>query len=227
MGTNLIEAKGISAGYQSHEVFRDLSLSVADGGNVSILGASGSGKSTLLKILAGVKRPSAGTVDYGEVDGRPVRTGLMFQHPLLLPWLTVEQNVALGDRYHSHEDGSLDPAELIYKVGLSGHARRRPAELSGGQRKRVALARTLAHRPDVLLLDEPFSALDVELRGSLHYLVQRLAAERNIPIVLVTHHHDEATLLGGAIVNMEDIGSVGPPRRPPAAAGDLKEVANV
>ena len=203
----LVEAQGIAAEYHSQGlVFSDLDLSVGSDENVSILGPSGSGKSTLLKILAGVKKPSAGTVTFAKVQGRQVRAGLMFQHPLLLPWLTVEQNVAYGDRYHDHGDGFLDPSELISKVGLAGKAKRRPGELSGGQRKRVALARTLAHRPDVLLLDEPFSSLDVELRGSLRYLVQKLSAEREIPIVLVTHQPDEAALLGGRILNMVDIG---------------------
>ena len=206
MSKLLIEAENISAEYRAGEsIFQNLSFEVRANENVSILGPSGSGKSTLLKILAGVKKPASGTVCRAKVEGRPLRAGLMFQQPMLLPWLTVAANIGLGDRYHRHADDHMNPAELISAVGLAGLVARRPGELSGGQRQRAALARTLAHRPDVLLLDEPFSALDVELRGSLRYLVMKLTSERNIPIVLVTHQPDEATSFGGRIVTMQEL----------------------
>jgi len=205
---NLIEARCVAADYPSQgRVFSGVSLDVRAGENMSILGPSGSGKSTLLKVLAGIKKPSAGAVRCAEVNGRPLRAGLMFQQPMLLPWLTVEANVALGERYHDRRDARTNPASLIASVGLSGFSRRKPSELSGGQRQRAAFARTLAHRPDVLLLDEPFSALDVELRKSLRQLVMCLAGEQRIPIVLVTHHPEEAAAFGGRILNMADLAS--------------------
>ena len=214
----LLEARGISAHYLAGEpVFTGLSLTVRSGENVAILGPSGSGKSTLLKILAGVKEPSSGEVFRADIDGHALRCGLMFQHPMLLPWLTVGENVALGGRYGA---GDCDAPALLESVGLSGLGRRRAHELSGGQRQRAALARTMALCPDALLLDEPFSALDVELRASLRYLVLKSAEARSIPIVLVTHQPDEATAFGGRILSMEDLAAA--PVVTPADTAALK-----
>lgn len=203
---NLIKATAISATYPGGTtVFTGTSLTVTAGHNLTILGPSGSGKSTLLKILAGVKQPAAGSLNYATLEGRKVRTGLMFQQPLLLPWLSVLDNVALGGKYEQRLHQATDPEELLSKVGLAGLGARRPHALSGGQRQRAALARTLAHRPEVLLLDEPFSALEYELRNSLRYLVFQMAQEHGITIVLVTHQPDEATVFGGSVIHMTNL----------------------
>ncbi len=201
---NLIEARSISASYHGGEpVFADLSIAVAANENVAILGPSGSGKSTLLKILAGIKQPDSGTIVLAEASrGRKLTRGLMFQHSLLLPWLSVGANVALGARYDGNR---ADPSALLASVGLHGFESRRPETLSGGQRQRAALARALAHKPDVLLLDEPFSALDAELRTSLRTLVRECAAQRGRPVVLVTHQQEDARALDGRIVQMEEL----------------------
>ena len=226
---DLIEAHDISANYnhQNERVFAGLFLTVRAKENVSILGPSGSGKSTLLKILADVKQPSSGRVKFASIDERPLRTGLMFQQPLLLPWLTVEENVRLGGRYRSCDGDPLDQPELIAKVGLADMVKRRPQELSGGQRQRAALARTLVRRPDVLLLDEPFSSLDVELRSSLRELVLGLAGERRIPIVLVTHQPEEAAAFGGRTVNMNELVGIQPKAADSSLAIECGETANV
>ncbi len=207
----LIEAKKISATYHAGEtVFDNLSVTVYSGENIAILGPSGSGKSTLLKILAGVKDPCDGEIHRAKIEGRALRLALMFQHPMLLPWLNVAQNIALGGRYSQHECNEVQAGVLLEQVGLAGLGGRRVHELSGGQRQRAALARTMAMCPDALLLDEPFSALDIELRAGLRYLVLKTAEARKMPIVLVTHQYDEATAFGGRILSMEELGSLSP-----------------
>ena len=199
----LIEARGLSASYRGGEaIFTGLSLDIQTRENTVILGPSGSGKSTLLKILSGVKKPDSGSLVLASRGGKPVRRGLMFQHPLLLPWLSVQANVQMGSRY---DNNGADPLQLLAAVGLADYAKRRPETLSGGQRQRVSLARALAHEPDVLMLDEPFSALDKELRSSLRNEVIELAAQRNIPIVLVTHDVQEAHVFGGQILQMSEL----------------------
>ena len=202
----LIEAKSITATYLGGmTVFSDVSLNVEKKQNLTILGPNGAGKSTLLKILAGVKTPSSGTVTYNKTNGRDLRTGLMFQQPLLLPWLSVIKNIRLGSKYTKENNTNFSAETLLEKVGLSGLGKRRPHTLSGGQRQRVALARTLAQQPDVLLLDEPFSAVDIELRNSLRYLVHKLTQDYGITIVLVTHQQDEATAFDSNVVHMSEL----------------------
>ena len=199
----IVEAKYLSASYRGGEsIFTGLSLDIHTRENTVILGPSGSGKSTLLKILSGIKKPDSGSIVLACKNGKPARRGLMFQHPLLLPWLSVQANVQMGSRYDSNGADSL---QLLAAVGLADYARRRPETLSGGQRQRVSLARALAHDPDVLMLDEPFSALDKELRSSLRNEVIDLAAQRNIPIVLVTHDVQEAHIFGGQILQMSEL----------------------
>ena len=199
----IIEAKGLSASYRGGEpIFAGLSLDIHTRENTVILGPSGSGKSTLLKILSGIKKPDSGSIFLASKNGKTARRGLMFQHPLLLPWLSVQANVQMGSRY---DNNGTDPLQLLAAVGLADYAKRRPETLSGGQRQRVSLARALAHDPDVLMLDEPFSALDKELRSSLRNEVIDLAAQRSIPIVLVTHDVQEAHIFGGQILQMSEL----------------------
>ena len=163
---------------------------------VSLLGASGCGKSTLLAILAGLDRPTSGTA---HVEGR---VGLMFQESALFPWLTVTGNIntALRLRGIPRRERPARAAALLESVHLGGFGNRRPHELSGGMRQRAALARALAQGAEVLLMDEPFGALDAITREILHGEVERQWAEHDLTIVFVTHDVREAVRLGDRVV---------------------------
>ncbi len=173
-----------------------LQLEVRPGEFLCVVGASGCGKSTLLNLLAGLDQPTQGEV---EVAGH---TALMFQEGALFPWLTAAENVALPLRLAGvgREERRARTEDLLASVHLSGHADRRPHELSGGMRQRVALARALAQDADVLLMDEPFGALDAMTRDLLHDELERLWLERHLTIVFVTHNVREASRLGDRIV---------------------------
>jgi NitT/TauT family transport system ATP-binding protein len=174
-----------------------LSLDVWPGEFVCILGASGCGKSTLLSVVAGLDRPTLGSVDVGGA-----RVGLMFQEPALFPWLTVAGNVelALRTRGVPKAERRERTAELLEAVHLEGFGRRRPHELSGGMRQRVAIARALAQDSDVLLMDEPFGALDAMTRDLLHDELERIWSQRSLTVLFVTHNVREAVRLGDRVV---------------------------
>ncbi|HKT55445.1 MAG TPA: ABC transporter ATP-binding protein, partial [Microbacterium sp.] len=178
----------------------DVELSVAEGEFVCLLGRSGCGKSTLLSLIAGLERPTAGEIDAG---GRGI--GMMFQDSGLFPWLTVQGNIELALRLSGVARGEWDDrvAELLAIVRLPGMQRRRPHELSGGMRQRVALARTLAQDCQVLLMDEPFAALDAITRDAMHDEIERIAAERALTVLFVTHNVREAVRLGDRVLLMQ------------------------
>jgi iron(III) transport system ATP-binding protein len=199
-----IELRGVTKGYADTPVLADLELAVPDGSITAVLGASGSGKSTLLRLVAGFDRVDTGTVAIG---GRVVDDGSRFVRPqhrsvgyvpqdgALFPHLTVVGNVGFGvPRRERARVG-----RLIDLVGLGGLERRYPHQLSGGQQQRAALARALAIRPRVVLLDEPFSALDASLRDSLRRDVARILAETGTTTILVTHDQDEALALADQV----------------------------
>jgi NitT/TauT family transport system ATP-binding protein len=174
-----------------------VSLTVADGEFVCIIGASGCGKSTLLNLVAGLDKSSGGEVDTG---GR--RVGLMFQEPALFPWLTAGRNVELALRARGVPRAARrqQTRELLEAVRLGGFADKRPHELSGGMRQRVAMARALALDADVLLMDEPFGALDAMTRDLLHDELERICAERTLTVLFVTHNVREAARLGDRVI---------------------------
>jgi len=174
-----------------------VSLDVRPGEFVCLVGASGCGKSTLLNLVAGLDGPTSGSVDTG---GR--RTSLMFQEAALFPWLTAGANVelALKLRGVGRVERRRRAAQLLETVHLGGMAARRPHELSGGMRQRVALARSLAQETDVLLMDEPFGALDAMTRDLLHDELERLWLQRGMTVIFVTHNVREAARLGDRIV---------------------------
>ena len=173
-----------------------VSLDVERGEFLCIVGASGCGKSTLLNLVAGLDAPSAGTVD---VQGR---VALMFQEAALLPWRTAAQNVELALKFRKvpRAERRAQALELLSLVRLQDFADKRPHELSGGMRQRVALARALGQGADVLLMDEPFGALDAITRDVLHDEVERVAAEQQLTTIFVTHNVREAARLGDRIV---------------------------
>jgi len=174
-----------------------VSLTARDGEFVCIIGASGCGKSTLLNLVAGLDKPTSGQVDTG---GR--RVGLMFQEPALFPWLTADRNVELALRARGVPKAArrAQVADLLETVRLTGFADKRPHELSGGMRQRVALARVLAQDADVLLMDEPFGALDAMTRDLLHDEIERICAARTLTVLFVTHNVREAARLGDRVV---------------------------
>jgi len=184
-------------------VLRDVSLTVHPGEVLAILGTSGCGKSTLLRIAGGLDSPSAGSV---RIDGSPVtafdtRCAVGFQEPRLLPWRTVAANVALGlPRGTARESGRARVAELLDLVGLTAFAGHRPAAISGGMAQRASLARALARNPGVLLLDEPFGALDALTRMKMQDLLLDVHAAAPTTVLLVTHDVDEALQLADRVI---------------------------
>ncbi|OBI95809.1 ABC transporter ATP-binding protein [Mycobacterium asiaticum] len=181
----------------------DIDLTIDDDDFLAILGRSGSGKSTLLRVIAGLEELTSGTVEWSSANGvaRP-HTGVVFQQALLFPWLTAGENVTIAGRFAAHK-GSFQreyAEELLRRFDLERVADRYPDQLSGGQAQRVAIIRAVATRPRLLLLDEPFSALDPAIRGDLQRWLANLAAELGVTVVLVTHDVDEALLLASRVV---------------------------
>jgi NitT/TauT family transport system ATP-binding protein len=174
-----------------------ISLDVAPGEFVCLIGASGCGKSTLLSLVAGLDTPSAGAIDTAGS-----RVALMFQEPALFPWLTAARNVELALQASGvgKAERRRRAAELLDVVHLGGFDDKRPHELSGGMRQRVALARSLAQDADVLLMDEPFGALDAMTRDLLHDELDRICTERRLTVLFVTHNVREAVRLGDRVV---------------------------
>ncbi|MCX8997476.1 ABC transporter ATP-binding protein [Rhizobiaceae bacterium BDR2-2] len=183
----------------------NVDLNVERASFVTIVGASGCGKSTLLRIIAGLERSEGHVLHDGtQVSGPSLSRGLVFQEPRLFPWLDVEGNIALG--LENSGLGNAEKRELVREhlalVSLSDFARAYPRQLSGGMAQRVAIARGLVNRPGLLLLDEPFGALDAFTRAHLQDELQRIWQKERITALLVTHDVDEAVLLGGRVVIM-------------------------
>jgi nitrate/nitrite transport system ATP-binding protein len=213
-------SRSFSTGQTTRHVLRDVSLSVARGEFVSIVGAMGSGKSTLLAIIAGLLTPDAGRVT---IEGTPVTTvrpdtSVVFQNYSLLPWLTALENVrlAVGSAWPdmSRAEQRTRAGSVLEMVGLGHALHRKPAQLSGGMRQRVAIARALSTDPGLLLLDDPFGALDAMTREALQQELVRLgsSATRPVTTVMITNSVDEALLLSDRIVPMLP--------GPPATLGD-------
>ena len=173
-----------------------VSLTASPGEFTCLIGASGCGKSTLLNLVAGLDKPTAGQIAVGG------RVALMFQEPGLFPWLTAAGNIelALRARGAAKAERRAKAAELLDTVHLGGFGKKRPHELSGGMRQRVALARALAQDADVLLMDEPFGALDAMTRDLLHDELDRVCQGRNLTVLFVTHNVREAVRLGDRVV---------------------------
>ncbi len=184
----------LTIGYGDHRVFEDFSLHVAAGETLAILGPSGSGKSTLLRAVAGLVTPLRGRIETED------EIGIVFQEPRLMPWLSVEKNVALAVR------GDVERARVkdaIALVGLTRAAHLLPKALSGGMAQRTSLARSLVRSPQLLLLDEPLSALDALARLDLQVAIARIIRETASTSILVTHDVDEALFLADRIVVLE------------------------
>ena len=210
----MIDLKSVRFAY-SHTtpLFDNFFLTVSRGETCAILGPSGCGKTTLLYLLAGLRQPTAGQI---WIDGEALtrsrpRSGLILQDYGLLPWSTVRENVELGLRVRNFygEDGRHTPVDFqpangvpywLKRLGIDEVADKFPLQISGGQRQRTAIARTLALEPDLLLMDEPFSSLDAVTRGDLQNLTLNLCAEQHLTMVIVTHAIEEAAALGKRVL---------------------------
>ena len=214
LSTPAIRCLTVSKRYGKVDALRDFSLDAPTNGVLGLLGPSGSGKTTALRIIAGFERPDSGTV---EIAGRVVaddrhmtpperrRVGMVFQHYALFPHMSVKRNIAYG--LDGDASATARIAEVLSMVGLSGAADRMPHELSGGEQQRVALARALAPRPDVVLLDEPFSNLDARRRDSVRREVRSILVEAQATAVFVTHDQQEAMAMSDTVAVMRN-GSV-------------------
>jgi NitT/TauT family transport system ATP-binding protein len=210
-----IAVTGVSHRYRrnANYALSDINFEVRPCEAVALFGRSGCGKSTLLHILSGLVTPSAGEVriDGALVEGPSPNRIVMFQQPHLYPWMTVAQNVGLGLKFAGRPRAEVKERvrELLHLVELEGYVARNVQDLSGGQQQRVALARSLAVHPEVLLLDEPFSALDAVTRRALQRDVRRIAAEIGITLVIVTHDIPEAVAMADrAFVMTSDPGRI-------------------
>jgi sulfate transport system ATP-binding protein len=215
-----IDVNSVSKRFGEFTAVEDVTLSVAEGSLTALLGPSGSGKSTLLRIVAGLELPDAGAVSIDGADVTAARPqdrgiGFVFQHYAAFTHMSVRQNVAFGLKIRKRPRPEIQERvdELLALVGLTKWADQRPDQLSGGQRQRMALARALAVQPRVLLLDEPFGALDANVRAELRRWLRRLHDEQGVTTVLVTHDQEEAMEVSDtiAVMNAGRIEQIGSP----------------
>jgi len=195
--TAIVRTHDVRRSFGEREVLRGLDLELQPGEFVALLGRSGSGKSTLLRALAGLDRSVTGEITV------PVARSVVFQDPRLLPWATVLDNVTLG-LDDARADAAAAGRAALDEVGLAGHEDDWPKTLSGGEAQRASLARALVRSPKLLLLDEPFGALDALTRIRMHALVQQLHARHQPAVLLVTHDVDEAVLLADRVIVLTD-----------------------
>lgn len=197
---------GTHNGSTAPNVLDQVSLDIADGEFAVLLGPSGCGKSTILNLVAGFEKPQSGRVLSGgaTVQGPAPARGMVFQQPLLYPWLTVLDNVVFGPRMNGTPASDYLPRarQLLQLMGLHNHHQAHPWALSGGMRQRVALARAWIMRPDVLLMDEPFGALDAQTRALMQELLLEIWTRSRTTVLFVTHDVDEALLLGNRVLVM-------------------------
>jgi sulfonate transport system ATP-binding protein len=191
-----VQATGLSKSFGSRKVLDELAVTIAPGEFVALLGRSGTGKSTLLRVLGGLD------ADYSGAVLVPQRRAVVFQEPRLLPWERVLANVHLGLKSPPNDSAPISRQALsaLREVGLEAHARAWPRTLSGGEAQRVALARALVREPELMLLDEPFGALDALTRARMHGLLQELCARHHPAVLLVTHDVDEAIVLADRVL---------------------------
>ena len=206
-----LKISGINKSFDGKRILAGVSLEVGDGEIVALIGASGSGKSTLLRIICGLESADDGEVmlageNIDEIPCEKRNIGMIFQSPILYPHMNVARNLHLGiSEKMSREEKDELVVQILNDVDLAGFQLRNVDELSGGEAQRVALARTLLTKPRALLMDEPFSALDTELRESLADKTRKLLSQLDIPIIHVTHDVDEAQRIADRVVRLCDI----------------------
>ena len=212
MGDSILELKNLSHSYDGSEIsLKNISLTVNKAEKISILGPSGSGKSTLLRLIAGLEKPYSGTIT---IQGKVVsdqdhlvapekrNVGLVVQNKALFPHLTVEKNIGFGIRKNQEKTKIISDLLNLFKIEHLSN--KYPHEISGGEQQRTAIARSMAPGPELLMLDEPFSALDRELKEELYAELNQIFKERQQTIMLVTHDLDEAKVLSDKQINLEN-----------------------
>jgi ABC-type Fe3+/spermidine/putrescine transport system ATPase subunit len=212
--------RGISKSFKGTRVLEDIDFDVAEGESLVLLGASGSGKTTILRIIAGLAEPDTGRIllhgkDISDLPARERNVGVIFQSYALFPRMTVEGNIGYGLRIRGRPRKEIreEVNRLIELVHLEEHRKKYPSQLSGGQQQRVAIARTLAYKPQVLLFDEPFGALDAQIRVRLRREIHALLKQVNVPAIFITHDQEEALEMGDriAVINAGRIEQIGTP----------------
>ena len=208
--SSFIEIQGLSKTFKEKEVLTDTTLSLKKGEILSLVGASGSGKSTFLRILSGLESATKGKVliegsDISSIKPRNRPIGMVFQQPLLFPHMNVLENVMYGLKMKGkNKENKKRAKDYIERVGLGEFMHHYPSELSGGQQQRVSLIRSLILKPKLLLLDEPFSSLDLQLRKELRQWVRSILKEEDTTVLFVTHDRDEAYEMGDRVAVLQD-----------------------
>lgn len=204
----MIKVSNLDFSYQNEKVVENIDFSIQEGKSLAIIGPSGCGKSTLIYLLAGLLIPDQGVI---KINGKIInnirkKTGVILQNYGLFPWKTVFANVALGLKVRDYDKKKVNKMveNALGKMGIRDLSNKYPAELSGGQNQRVAIARSLVLNPDLLLMDEPFSALDALTREEMQNLILKIHKENNLSYLIVTHNIDEAVFLGQDIAVMKD-----------------------
>src|SRR5215203_5372227 len=215
-----VNVRGVGKRFGTDVVLEDINFDVSEGETIVLLGASGSGKTTILRIIAGLEMPDTGSVmlhgkDVTNLPARERGVGVIFQSYALFPKMKVEQNIGYGLRLRKKAKADIRKRvdELIELVHLEEHRKKYPSQLSGGQQQRVAIARALAYEPEVLLFDEPFGALDAQIRTRLRREIRALLREIKVPSIFITHDQEEALELGDriAVLNKGRLEQIGTP----------------
>ncbi len=215
-----VTVEGMSKKFGAAAVLEDVNFEVGEGETIVLLGASGSGKTTILRIIAGLEMPDSGRVilhgkDVTNLPARERGVGVIFQSYALFPKMSVEKNIGYGLRLRKKAKNEIEEItdSLIELTGLEGHRKKSPSQLSGGQQQRVAIARALAYNPEVLLFDEPFGALDAQIRTRLRREIRALLKEIKVPSIFITHDQEEALELGDriALLNEGKLEQIGTP----------------
>lgn len=219
-GKTAVTVAGVSKRFGDAVVLEDINFNVDEDEIVVLLGASGSGKTTILRIIAGLETQDAGLIilhgkNVSSLPARERGTGVIFQSYALFPKMTVEQNIAYGLRLRKRKKQEIadEVSKLIELVHLEEHRKKYPSQLSGGQQQRVAIARALAYKPEVLLFDEPFGALDTQIRTRLRHEIRSLLKQIKVPSIFITHDQEEALELGDriAVLNQGHLEQIGTP----------------